>query len=158
MNEIASEKNQSTGNGLPRGVLLGAAALICFTLAASGMAKVSHIGRVQMPERVAYQTLSLRFEDEANGGVAVRDAQSGKVIYTVQPGTNGFIRATMRGLTRERIRADIGSEIPFTLIRWNDGTMSLEDRTTGRHVALDAFGPTNAEAFAQLFTSGSRIQ
>jgi len=156
MNEIASEKSQSTG--IPRGVLLGAAALICFTLAASGMARVSHIGTVQMPERVAYQTLSLRFEDENNGSVAVRDAQSGAIIYTVEPGTNGFIRATIRGLTRERIRANIGNETPFTLIRWNDGTMSLEDHTTGRHVALDAFGPTNAEAFAQLFTARSQIQ
>ena len=40
------------------------------------------------------------------------------------------------------------------LTRWADGRLSLEDRTTGRVIALDAFGPTNGEAFAQLLTAG----
>ena len=76
-----------------------------------------------------------------------------KVIHVIAPGTNGFIRATMRGLTRERIRSGVGAEPPFLLTHWSDGTISLEDKTTGRRIGLDAFGPTNSAAFAQLFTS-----
>jgi putative photosynthetic complex assembly protein len=157
MTKIANEKNSGSGN-IPRGILFGAAALVGFTIISSTAAHLSNIGTSQMPERQAYETLSLRFEDESNGSVDIRNAQSGKVIYVVEPGTNGFIRATLRGLTRERIRAGIGPETPFTLIRWTDGTMSLEDHTTKRAVALDAFGPTNAHAFAQLFSGGSQIQ
>jgi len=158
MTKIANEKSSGSVNNIPRGILLGAAALVGFTIVSAAAAHLSHIGTVQMPERQAFETLSLRFEDESNGSVDVRNAQNGQVIYVVEPGTNGFIRATLRGLTRERIRAGIGPETPFTLIRWTDGTMSLEDHTTKRAVALDAFGPTNAQAFAQLFSARSQVQ
>jgi putative photosynthetic complex assembly protein len=40
------------------------------------------------------------------------------------------------------------------LTRWADGRISLEDPETGRVIELDAFGPTNGEAFAQLLTAG----
>jgi putative photosynthetic complex assembly protein len=158
MSQIAPDKTSEPNTGVPRGILFGAAALIGFALIAAGSARLSHIGTVQMPQRQAFETLSLRFEDQDNGGVAIRNVADGAVIYTVAPGTNGFIRATIRGLTRERLRSDMGSEMPFTLIRWNDGTMSLEDHATGRRVALEAFGPTNAQAFAQLFTAERRVQ
>jgi putative photosynthetic complex assembly protein len=59
----------------------------------------------------------------------------------------------MRGLAQERLRDGIGSETPFTLTHWDDGTMSLADKTTGREIQLDAFGPTNSGAFAQIFTA-----
>ena len=79
------------------------------------------------------------------------------MIYVVAPGTNGFIRGTMRGLVQERKRSGIDDSAPFLLTRWNDGTLSLKDPATGRRVNLDAFGPTNVGAFAQFFSApGSR--
>jgi putative photosynthetic complex assembly protein len=138
-------------------LFLGAATLVGFALLASGAARMTDLGTLHMQRGAAAATLQLRFEDQDDGGVAVRDAGDGKVIYVVAPGTNGFIRATLRGLTRERIRSGVGGETPFALIRWSDGTMSLEDSTTGRKIALDAFGPTNAAAFAQLFAARSAI-
>jgi putative photosynthetic complex assembly protein len=143
---------------LPRFLLVGAAALVLFSLAASGVARFGDIGTVHMPKSSVMQTLSLRFEDQDDGGVAVRDALDNQVIYTVAPGTNGFIRATLRGLVRERKREGIGAETPFTLTHWSDGTMSLEDSTIGRRVSLEAFGPTNAQAFAQLFNARSMLK
>jgi putative photosynthetic complex assembly protein len=148
MSDIAILKTHGGGRGLPKGVLFGALGLIGFTLAASGAARYTGVGRVHLPPSTAVETLQLRFEDENNGAVAVRDASDGKIIYTVAPETNGFIRATMRGLTRERVRS---AEVPFALTHWSDGTMSLLDPTDGRRVSLEAFGPTNAQAFAQLF-------
>jgi putative photosynthetic complex assembly protein len=136
---------------IPRAVLLGAGAMVAFTFFAAGAAHMTDIGTVRMPPAVAVETLELRFADLQDGGVAVIDAEDGKTIYKVQPGTNGFIRATLRGLTRERLREGIGEQTPFTLTHWNDGTLSLEDATIGRRIGLDAFGPTNAQAFAQLF-------
>jgi len=143
----------SESRTLPRGLLLGASALILFSLVSVGAARMTDIGTVHMPKAEAVEALSLRFEDTDDGGVAVRDARDEKVIYTVAPGTNGFIRATIRGLVRERKRDDIGAATPFTLTHWSDGTMSLQDSTTGRRVSLEAFGPTNAQAFAQLFAA-----
>ena len=107
-----------------------------------------------MPETSAVETRSLRFEDMRNGSIQVTDARTGKVAASVEPGTNGFIRGTLRGLARERKRRGIGIEPPFMLTRWADGRISLEDPETGRVIELDAFGPTNGEAFAQLLTAG----
>ena len=78
------------------------------------------------------------------------------VIYTIAPETNGFMRATLRGLAQERRRSGIDDTTPFLLTRWSDGRMSLDDVTTGRNVALDAFGETNSGAFARLFVSGEQ--
>ncbi|PPD19905.1 MAG: photosynthetic complex assembly protein, partial [Methylocystis sp.] len=50
----------------------------------------------------------------------------------------------------------LDASTPFALTRWSDGTVSLEDSATGRRVNLDAFGPDNARAFAQLFTERRR--
>ncbi len=142
----------------PRVLLAGAAALIVFAFVATGAARMTDIGTVHMPSAAPVETLLLRFVDDADGGVGIIDSKDGARIYTVAPGTNGFIRATVRGLTRERLREDVGETPPFRLTHWNDGTLSLEDVTIGRRVNLDAFGPTNAEAFAQLFAARSRVR
>jgi putative photosynthetic complex assembly protein len=64
----------------------------------------------------------------------------------------------VRGLAQEREREGIGRETPFVLTHWSDGTLSLADSAIGRRVNLDAFGPTNAQAFAQLFSARSQAQ
>jgi len=146
-------KAEPSHGSVPRVLLLGAAALVGFAFLAVGAGRLTDIGTVHMPEAQPVETLMLRFVDQTDGGVGVLDAEDGKTIYTVQPGTNGFIRATLRGLTRERRRGGIGEEPPFQLTHWSDGTLSLEDATIDRRIGLDAFGPTNAQAFAQLFAA-----
>ena len=65
-----------------------------------------------------------------------------------RPETNGFLRGTMRGLARQRVRQDADRDIPFRLTEWADGRLTLEDPTTGRMVEMEAFGSTNEDAFA----------
>jgi putative photosynthetic complex assembly protein len=132
-------------------MLIAALALVSFSLVVVALGRQSDVGTLHMPARQSVATLFLRFEDQADGAVAIRDALNGDLVYTVAPGTNGFIRGTLRGLVRERKRVDVGQSIPFTLIRWSDGTLSIDDSATGRRVNLDAFGAANAQAFAQLF-------
>jgi len=139
--------------GIPRPVLYAAAALLLFALAGVGFVRATGVGAVHMPVVAPAQVLRLHFVDKEDGGIDVVDAADAHVIYTVAPGTNGFIRATLRGLARERIREGIGEAPPFTLTRWDDGTISLEDASIGRRVDLDAFGPANAGAFVQLFAA-----
>ena len=150
MNQLSIEKPSNGGN-LPRAVLLGAAALVAFSLIASVVAHFTDVGTLHMPALKSVLTLSLRFEDRDDGGIDARDATSADVIYTVAPGTNGFIRSTLRGLARERHRSGLDASTPFLLTHWSDSTVSLADKATGRSVSLDAFGPTNAQAFARLF-------
>jgi putative photosynthetic complex assembly protein len=97
----------------------------------------------------------LRFEDRADGGIAIDDAQSGRTIDEVAPGTNGFLRSAVRGLVRERKRQGIGAEPPFRLVALADGRLLLEDPGTGRQIDLRSFGPANAGVFARLLMNGA---
>jgi len=103
-----------------------------------------------MAERNVVATRDVNFMDRSDGGVDVIDAVSGQPIDIVQPGTNGFLRGTLRGLARERKRQGFGPEIPFTLSGRADGRLTLQDPATGRRVDLDSFGPTNSLVFARL--------
>jgi len=154
MNQVAQAQRQ----GVPRGVLISAAALVAFSLSATWFARNSGVGGVRMPTEEAYQIRHLDFVDAEDGGVLVRDAATGAVVHRVAPGTNGFLRSALRGFAHERMRDGIGSATPFTLTRWRDGTESLADETTGRRIDLDAFGPTQAEAFAQLLVAKEAVK
>ena len=93
---------------------------------------------------------SLYFHDQADGGVRIEDAASGTTVAEVAPGTGGFIRATLRSLVHVRRTKGLGAETPFTLTRWDNGTLSLSDSATGKSVELGSFGPDNRAAFAVL--------
>ncbi|UEM22862.1 hypothetical protein JL100_009000 [Skermanella mucosa] len=138
----------------PRGALIGAAALLAFTVSAATVARVSGLGTVQMPEAASVESRQLRFEDRTDGSIAITDARTGRIAGVVEPGTNGFVRGALRGLARERKRQGVGIEPPFVLTRWADGRLSLDDPATGRVINLEAFGPTNAEAFANMLNAG----
>ncbi|MBU2033722.1 MAG: phosphonoacetaldehyde methylase, partial [Alphaproteobacteria bacterium] len=99
---------------------------------------------------------SLRFADGADGSVLITEAATGERVGMIAAGSEqgGFIRGVMRGLARERRMYDVGSEPPFTLTLWQDGSMSLVDDATGRSVELGAFGPDNRAAFAVLLEGG----
>jgi hypothetical protein len=40
------------------------------------------------------------------------------------------------------------------LARWADGRLTLDDQAAGTHIALDAFGPSNAERLRGLLPRG----
>ena len=100
----------------------------------------------------AAESRDLRFEDGAGGAVLVFDAKDRKLVDTLAPGSNGFIRVVLRGLARERKLGDIGSEPPFRLTRFVNGQITLNDLSTGKLVDLAAFGSSNTEAFARLLS------
>jgi putative photosynthetic complex assembly protein len=137
----------------PKAALLGAAALISVSLGLVAMSRHNDVGATRMPVTPAVTTRELRFEDMANGGITVYDARAERVVTTVQPGTNGFLRGVLRSLARERRREQVGALPPFQLTRWADGRLSIEDPMTGERVNLEVFGPTNVAVFAQLLTT-----
>lgn len=97
------------------------------------------------------RTADLLMQDHDDGSITVTQAPTGVFVATVPPSTNGFLRVVLAGLVRERRREDQGSPaIPFRLTRWSDGRLTIDDTATGRLIELEAFGPTNEAAFANL--------
>lgn len=98
---------------------------------------------------------ALRFEDRPDGSVAVIDHTRGVELERIH-GEAGFLRGTLRALSRERLRRGLGPELPFTLRARSDGGLTLSDPATGERIDLDSFGPTNAAVFGRLLTLQER--
>jgi putative photosynthetic complex assembly protein len=140
---------------MPKGLLIAAAALLLVSLLSVAAVRVSGIS-IHTPDASAALTRSLRFEDRADGAVAVIDARSGRSVLAVQ-GEAGFLRGALRALARERRKRGIGPDAPFDLIGRSDGRLTLSDPATGEHIDLESFGPTNAGTFARLLTAGNDV-
>ncbi len=93
----------------------------------------------------------LLFEDRPDGAVVVRREPDRAVVSVLAPTTNAFVRVTLAGLVRERRREHQPEHgRPFTITRWADGRLTLDDTATHRLIELEAFGPDNEAAFARL--------
>jgi putative photosynthetic complex assembly protein len=115
-----------------------------------GTATVRLLGiSIHEPDAAPVTSRSLRFEDGADGSVIVIDAATGTTAARLT-GEQGFLRVTLRTLSRERKRDGSGSEQPFELTLHADGRLTLIDPSTRKRVDLDSFGPTNAGVFARL--------
>ena len=111
----------------------------------------------QVPVSTAIAARDLSFQDLLDGGIIVRDATNGHVIANLT-GQNGFLRATVRGLAQQRKREDNDENTPFRLTAWADDRLTLDDPVTGRHVELEAFGPTNEGVFAELLMAKEALE
>jgi putative photosynthetic complex assembly protein len=141
--------SHSHNQQFPRGALFGAAGLIMIALLSAGLSHI--VGTKSMvPTSSPVAVRDLRFEDRADGGVDVYDSNGLSPADTVLPGSNAFLRATLRGLAQQRKREGDNDAVPFRLTAWADGRLTLDDKDTGRHIELEAFGPTNAAAFARF--------
>jgi putative photosynthetic complex assembly protein len=136
----------------PKLPLYSAIGLISATLVLVLMVRVAGVGDLRTPQTAVTAERMLRFADQQDGSILVRDAADGRVVEQVAPGTNGFLRGTLRGLARERKREGIGPESAFRLTGRSDGRLLLQDPATGRLIDLGAFGPTNAAVFVRLLT------
>ena len=135
---------------LPRGVVLGTALLLTFALLSVLFSQTSGVGATRMPDSAPFVTLDLRFVDGADGAVEVYYADEQHPLKVFPPGTQGFLRGTLRGLARYRKPYEVDSAVPFRLTRWADGRLSLSDPVSGESVDLEAFGPDNAGVFVEL--------
>jgi putative photosynthetic complex assembly protein len=138
---------------LPTAPLTALAVLVLACVLAVGALRAGGFSPSQQADAATIASRSLRFDDLANGGIAVRDARSGALLHTVEPGTNGFLRSSVRGLVRERKRQGLGPETPFELLGRRDGRLTLVDPGTGRRIDLESFGPSNAAVFASLLAA-----
>jgi putative photosynthetic complex assembly protein len=127
--------------------------LVGLSLVAATVGRLSGWGTVQVPEGPAAVSREIAFLDRKAGGVEVRDASTGTTIDVIKPGEGGFVRGVIRSVARERRLAGLGQDRPVRVVRHRDGRLSVVDDATGRRIELDAFGPTNAQAFARYLAS-----
>lgn len=142
--------------GFPRAPLIAVGGLVIASLLAVSAVRFTGVGVMKAPDAQAMEVREFRFEDRPDGSIVVLDASGKHLVDTVAPGTNGFLRGTMRGLARERMRQGVSPQLPFKMIGRADGKLTLEDPGTGRRVDLGSFGPTNAAVFAQIMASPAR--
>jgi putative photosynthetic complex assembly protein len=145
---------------VPRGALLGAAAMILLSFGLAAAARRNHLAHPEAGSAPAQQAIEVRFEDRAGGDIAMLDATTGRPLGLVPAGGDGFVRGVLRSMFRTRkleSRAlsprglsQTDREAGFRLAREADGRLTLSDPRTGRRVDLGSFGPTNAAAFARL--------
>ena len=132
----------------PQWVLYCAAGIMAFSLISVGLIRVTGNGPDQMAAAATLQR-SLVFQDQKDGGVRVEDGVTGEIL-TVLHGEQGFVRGSLRALSRERYSRGIGSSEPFDLIARVDGRVTLFDPSTGQRVDLESFGPTNTAEFSRF--------
>jgi len=143
----------SSSPSFPRGALFAAGAAIAFSIALAAAGRMTGAANSE-PTAAPVIDRQLLFRDLPNGGVAVFDANDPSApIDIFAPETNGFLRATMRGLARQRLRQSAGEATPFRLTEWADGRLTLTDPATGRRVEMEAFGISNESVFARLLTA-----
>ncbi len=143
-------RDEAEAGPVPAILLIGAGALVGFTMLAVTIGRSGGVGLTELPPAGPVASVGFHAEDQVDGSIALRNAGDGHLITMIRPGEDGFIRGTLRGLAQARQREGLGREAPFRLTRFDNGTLALEDDATGRKVPLEAFGHTNALAFARL--------
>lgn len=135
----------------PRAPLVACAVLVGAVLAVVATYRLSgHTPERSVAQRPPVLSGEFHFRDRADGGVLVYDAARNSLVEALEPGTNGFLRVTLRTMTRERRTMGIGQEQPFRISSWENGEVELIDTATGRRISLRPFGVANAESFATL--------
>ncbi|MBK1704479.1 photosynthetic complex assembly protein PuhC [Halochromatium glycolicum] len=143
------------GRPFPRGVLIGAALLIAFVIAAAAMVRLTGVGGVEMPLAPVKEARELVFEDIGDGVTLValpgpQGADRNAVVALLRSGVDGFAMGVMRGMERDRNIRDIPLDAPYQLALLEDGRLVFRDPQVGTEIDLRAFGPTNLAAFVPM--------
>ena len=141
--------------------LIASATVISVTLALAISTRMGVFDRQAVPEVVraergvmSVDTRSIRFNDGADGSVWVSDAATGAELARFPQGEGGFVRATARAMVHNRQLYGMGPAVPFELIQWDNGSMTLRDTQTGRAVELDSFGTKTHEVYQAILVKG----
>lgn len=134
----------------PKPLLMACGLLVVFAVLATGFVTLTGIGASRDLGGTATDSLVLTFSDRADGAVIASDFGTGEVIRIWAPGAGGFVRTAVRALAYDRREMGISAAPPFNLIRTDRGRLLLEDPSTGKRLALEAFGDANKGEFEAL--------
>jgi len=143
--------------------LMAMGLVIASSLALAISTSVGIFERQAVPDQVRAErgvmstdTRSIQFSDAADGSVVVSDALSGQELARFPQGEGGFVRATARAMVSNRRLHKLGPAVPFELIQWDNGSMTLRDTQTGRPVELASFGSKTHEIYQDILAKGRK--
>lgn len=131
--------------------LLASAGLVVLSLIAVTWVQLTAPASEQVAARSPYSVTDLRFEQLGPERFAVFDS-SGGAVTSVEPGRDGLVRNALRSLERERKIRGLSTTMPYQLVTWDTGQLTLSDLGTDRHIPLDSFGPSHVGALADLLS------
>lgn len=139
-----------------RGVF-AAGALVVLTVVTVAATQLTGGGKVYTPQGELTASADLHFTDEADGLVAVYDAVTGTRLIEYGEDEGVFVRVVMRGVARQRRLRGEGAEVPVRLAQMDGVRLWLIDPTNGIEIYLNAFGPDNVAAFAEILEREEQI-
>lgn len=101
------------------------------------------------PEAETVNSREVLLSGDMSGTATIRELD-GTVIADLTPDEGGFISGVWRVIQRERTKNRVPLDGPVTLIRKDNGRVSILDPSTGWSADLMGFGADNARAFARL--------
>ncbi len=131
--------------------LLASASLVVLTLIAVAWVQLTEPASERAQARSPYSVTDLHFEQLGPERFAVTNS-SGATVTSVEPGRDGLVRNALRSLERERKIRGLSTDLPYQLVTWDTGQLTLSDLGTDRHIPLDSFGPTHVGALADLLS------
>lgn len=138
---------------IPRPILLGIGALLAAVLIFVAAARLSGTPPSAAPTpSTPLQVHSFVLAELPQGGVEVRNPADGTVRARLMAGEDGFVRGLLRVLGRVRMQHDVPMDAPVTLIRWQNGRLTLSDPRADWSAELTGFGSSNTATFARLLT------
>jgi putative photosynthetic complex assembly protein len=134
---------------IPKGLLIGMAALALSSLALASYASLTDRPLEGVPataEVVRERTLILQGHDAQ--AVTVLDP-NGTVLADMDHG--GFVTVVQNAVATARRRHGVDQSLPVRLVEYANNRLVLEDPATGENYELYAFGSHNKAAFERLF-------
>ncbi|EIC21355.1 photosynthetic complex assembly protein PuhC [Thiorhodovibrio frisius] len=136
------------GRQFPRPLLIGAALLIGFTIAAAAFVRLTGIGKSETEFAPVVVERKLFFREIDQSTIEV--IAEGAPIAVLDSKEDGFIFGVLRGLGHYRKVSETGKDRPYIVSLRASGRLVLEDPTTGEQLDLRAYGVDNAAAFREL--------
>ena len=156
---MAASPYPDPNHPLPRPIIVGGSALMVAAVVLCAVAHATGVGVTASPAPVAVASRDLVFTETDDGLLRVADAgRDGREVTRFDAGDGGFIRAMVRGLTRNRTRYGEPAVGAFRVSRDAEGGIWLQDLGTHQNVDLRAFGPTQVQAFAQFVAPAGSAQ
>jgi putative photosynthetic complex assembly protein len=133
-----------------RRAVQGMGVIVVLTVILAAYTQFTGGGARYAPEGQPIAMAELLFEDGARGLVTVDNAVTGARLIEYGENEGVFVRAVMRTVARQRRMRGLGRETPVRLAHYPDGQLWLIDPASGVDVYLNAFGPDNLAAFAEI--------
>lgn len=138
--------------GIHKLPLYGALAVVVLALLLVVGSVLSN-GPVSGNAQATVEERSLYILDEENGELAVYDARTKESLGRFTKGEGAFVRISMRSLVRMRTLKELDLNLPFKLVKSENGDLRITDPASGENIRVNAFGPIAIESFAKFLPS-----